>query len=230
MYSISEIERNLLVSANTNNGKPWMLTASGNTLFFDNPQLDQISLFDFCHHLGNICRYTGAVSRFYSVAQHLLLSAAIAQQAMNQEAAIDRHSVEYFDQLLAVILHDAEEAYVNDLSSPLKRAISPSKYKWIAVAIRQKVYEKYGVDWRYHNDTVKHADLNALIVERAILMPQSNAWPKMPRDRLFCTHLPYMSPAEASEHLEVQIKDLIQKRDAAKAEERRAAADRSPTA
>lgn len=229
MYSIKEIEANLFKCGSTNKGKPWMLTVSGNTVSFDDPQLDQINLFDICHHLGRINRFTGAIDReSYSVAQHLLLSTVIAKDVLDREESVNRHSVEYFDQLLAVALHDAEEAYVNDLSSPLKRAISPSTYKWIAVNLRQKVYEKFGVDWAYHNELVKLADLNALVIERAIMLPESLAWPKMSKVRMLVTDLPLMSSVESQEHLENLISQLVDARDVAKEAERAAAAG-SPT-
>jgi len=210
------------ISGTVDPGSPWTLVFSGNKVDLLDPQFEQILLSDICHHLARINRFTGAINRHcYSVAQHLLVATAIAHHELNAEAAVDRTTVEYYDQLLAVALHDAEEYVFDDLSSPVKAAIAPSKYKWVATNLRNKIYEKFGVDWAYHNDTVKHADLNALMIERYNLMPNSPHWPKVDPARLYFRHLPVMNPDEAADALQLLIEDLIVRRDRARLQEKR---------
>lgn len=157
---------------------PWMLTASGLKLYFLDPKPEAINLLDVSHHLGNLCRFTGAMHQFYSIAQHSVLVAQLVKVALDDEG-VDRDSVEYWDQILAALFHDGEEAYVNDLSSPLKMAIR-GKYEWIATAIRRILFENYGVDWQYYNKTVKDADNIAILIERFHFMPQHSDWPGDP--------------------------------------------------
>lgn len=84
-----------------------METYSGKYVDLLNPEPDQICLADLAVHLSNICRFGGAVSRFYSVAEH---SVRVAD-------ALPDHLKIYG------LLHDAHEAYTNDLTAPMKRAL-----------------------------------------------------------------------------------------------------------
>ena len=59
---------------------------------------------DIVHHLSNLCRFTGAVSEPYTVAQHSILVAGICPEPLK----------------LAGLLHDAAEAYLGDMCHPTK--------------------------------------------------------------------------------------------------------------
>lgn len=82
----------------------WMQTYTGRKFFPMQPQVDDIDITDIAHALGNLCRYNGHVDRFYSVAQHCVL----VSEHVDAEHA------------LWGLLHDAGEAYVGDMVSPLK--------------------------------------------------------------------------------------------------------------
>ncbi len=163
----------------------WMLTASGIMVNFLDPQTHNFILKDITNHTSKICRFTGATSDFYSVAQHSVFVGLLIQQGLDKEGA-DKAKAEYWDQILAGLLHDAEEAYTHDLSSPLKCCIR-GRYNWIATGIRRKIFERYGVDWGYYNEIVKAADNVAIEVERFYLMPYNSLWPK-------ALHMPYPRP------------------------------------
>lgn len=62
---------------------------------------------DIAHALANICRWTGHTSRFYSVAEHCIRAAAIAPPECK----------------LHVLMHDATEAYLGDVATPLKMLV-----------------------------------------------------------------------------------------------------------
>jgi len=62
---------------------------------------------DIAHALANICRWTGHTSRFYSVAEHCIRAAAIAPPECK----------------LHVLMHDAAEAYLGDVATPLKNLL-----------------------------------------------------------------------------------------------------------
>lgn len=147
----------------------WTLTASGLKLVYLRPEIESICLPDIAYHLSQLCRFTGATTQFYSVAQHSVLVGSLAKQILDDEG-VSNQTVEYWDQILAALLHDAEEAYINDLASPLK-ACMRGKYAWIATGIQRKIFERYGIDWAYHNSTVKAADNKAVLIERYYLMP-----------------------------------------------------------
>lgn len=95
-----------------------MITASGAEYHLAGPgslapDARPVCIEDIAHHLSMINRFTGATSRPYSVAEHSLLCADIAQR-MNLSAAIQ----------LCMLMHDAHEAYTTDLSSPAKIAVN----------------------------------------------------------------------------------------------------------
>jgi hypothetical protein len=68
-----------------------------------------IAIKDVAHHLAHLCRYTGACPHFYSVAQHSVLVSKYLREA---GASVELQ--------MAGLLHDAGEAYFNDLASPVK--------------------------------------------------------------------------------------------------------------
>lgn len=79
-------------------------TWSGGTFHPLMPQPDEIKIHDIAHALSNICRFTGHVDQFYSVAQHSIL---VSEQVSPEHA-------------LCALLHDASEAYLSDIAKPVK--------------------------------------------------------------------------------------------------------------
>lgn len=87
----------------------WMHTYSGHRFSFTHPSPDQVHIEDVAHHLAIINRYTGATREPYSVAQHSVLVAGVLEHAGHPPAI-----------QFAGLMHDATEAYVNDLNRPAK--------------------------------------------------------------------------------------------------------------
>lgn len=79
-------------------------TVSGKRIDLLNPDLSMIDIEDIAHHLALINRYSGATPLPYSVAQH---SVYVAQSSKN----------------LGGLLHDAHEAYIGDVTTPVKDAM-----------------------------------------------------------------------------------------------------------
>lgn len=88
----------------------YITTVSGKHFDPIKPDEKLIDIDDIGHALALICRGNGHVSHFYSVAQH---SIACAIEAKNRG---------YKDELaLAALLHDASEAYLSDVTRPVKK-------------------------------------------------------------------------------------------------------------
>jgi 5'-deoxynucleotidase YfbR-like HD superfamily hydrolase len=87
----------------------YIITRTGQQFDFDAFTSDDIRIEDVAAALSKLCRFTGHTTKFYSVAEHSLLVA--------QLVGLNGGSIR--DQLWG-LLHDAPEAYVGDMSTPLK--------------------------------------------------------------------------------------------------------------
>jgi len=87
-----------------------ILTYTGKYIDLEDPEIEKLDLRDIAHALSNIARFTGHTDKFYSVAQHSVL-ASRAGRVHGDKAA------------LSLLFHDAHEAYLGDVSHPLKRLI-----------------------------------------------------------------------------------------------------------
>lgn len=194
----------------------WLLTASGRKLIYLRPEVESICLADIAQCLSMLCRFTGATTQFYSVAQHSILVGQLVKQILDYEC-VDNQTVEYWDQILAALFHDAEESYINDLASPLKACMG-GRYRWIASGIQRKIFERYGVDWAYHNATVKEGDNKALLIERFYLMPDHPGWPKVAASEMAYGKPRSMEHEEAREAFLETVKATLKVRNALRRE------------
>lgn len=98
---------------------------------------EDICIEDIAHHLSNLCRYTGACPSFYSVAQHsVLVSRQMAGGLPGLSATLE----------MAGLLHDAAEAYFNDLASPVKHDPRMAFYREAEHATGRLIFQVFGLD------------------------------------------------------------------------------------
>jgi 5'-deoxynucleotidase YfbR-like HD superfamily hydrolase len=136
----------------------WIQTHSGKRFDLMAPTPDMVELHDIATALSNLCRFTGHVREFYSVAQHSVFVSLIVSR----------------EQALFGLLHDATEAYVGDVARPLK-ALLPD-YKQIEARVWRAVAAKFGISEKIPFE-VKHADNIALMTERRdLLTPSTLRW------------------------------------------------------
>lgn len=127
------------------------LTLTGRTIELLNPKQSDIQIEDIANGLSLECRFGKQISRFYSVAQHSLLVAALCPLDLKREA----------------LLHDASEAYLGDVSSPLK-ALLALTYKPIEYNFELVIFEKYGLNISRLPE-VKKYDIMAYEMEKDFL-------------------------------------------------------------
>ncbi len=94
------------------------------------PEKDAVCIEDIAHALSLMVRANGHFPEFYSVAQHSLLC------AQNCEANNGTKREQ-----LACLLHDASEAYLSDITRPVKSNLS--EYKNMESRLQDAVYERF---------------------------------------------------------------------------------------
>lgn len=94
------------------------------------PEEKDILIEDIAHALSLMCRANGHFKEFYSVGQHCIYCCeeAIKRGYSNTVA-------------LACLLHDASEAYLADITRPVKRNLK--NYLEIEAVLQNTIYEKY---------------------------------------------------------------------------------------
>jgi 5'-nucleotidase len=155
----------------------WIQTFTGLVMYPLDPRPEELCIEDIAHHLSNLCRFTGAVREFYSVADH---SVRVSYACDPRDA-------------LWGLLHDAPEAYLADMSRPVKR-YSPfgATYQKIEERLMVVIAEKFnlppvegqtlqGAHWKLARHipptSVKRADTVLLMTEKRDLMHGCNkAW------------------------------------------------------
>lgn len=162
----------------------WIQTFTGRRFDVLEPTLDSIHLADIAHSLSMQCRFTGHTTAYFSVGEHSIVAAVMALE-LGFDAEVQ----------LACLLHDASEAYLTDLSRPVKRH-SPvgAAYRPIEAKIQRLINTKYGLEPDAHDDPrVVEIDARMLATEYRQLMQQDApgcVWSEMPEpfpQTLFCT-------------------------------------------
>lgn len=150
----------------------WLQTYTGVAYWPLDPRADEVRIEDIAHALSQLCRYTGHCKRFYSVAEH---SIHVSRLVPPEHA-------------LTGLLHDATEAYINDLNRPLKYQLPQYRQvediNWLVMA------EKFGLPVEMP-PCVKQADGAMLWAERRALfmtdaplawgmgVPEPNPYPEL---------------------------------------------------
>ena len=145
-------------------------TYSGKMFDILNPEPSNICIEDIFHALSNVCRFTGHSTPFYSVADHCVNVCKYLRDRGKKETKQSR------ELLLFGLLHDASEAYIGDVSTPLK--ILLPTYKMIEGRIQEAIFFKFvgRLPTSSEENVIKLADTRMLIIEKNILFEHKIKW------------------------------------------------------
>lgn len=157
-------------------------TASGVEFDPFNPEAERVIPADLAHALANKCRFTGHTEWHYSVAQHCVLAA---------ELAVSRGYSKEIAQW--ALLHDATEAYLPDVASPLKKllavwidhpVVGPDvvSFKVMENRLAAAIATRFGLPSEEPHE-VKVLDGAMYRLERDVLMPHTQWYTAPPPDR-----------------------------------------------
>lgn len=134
-----------------NGNDPYIMTHSGQRLYYAYPERFEYSLKDIGHALSNLCRYAGQ-GGWFSVAQHCLYVAELLEPR---------------DKLRG-LLHDASEAFMVDVPGPLKHMDFMSGYRELEERVTLAINEQFGLS------PDGEADLRVKSVDVAVRWPEAN--------------------------------------------------------
>jgi hypothetical protein len=179
----------------------WAQTWSGAAVDLLAPDPATIRLADIAWSLSRLPRFLGHTrgGMPYSVAQHSVLCESLVPAGVQPAAK------------LAVLLHDAHEAYTGDIPTPLKTALAELRRVWggdcdplrvVQDRLQDAIETAFGFDeitWCGDTDAITHkADRLALAIEKRDLMgPAPRPWGDLPSPAGQCLIIP--RSAEAAE-------------------------------
>ncbi len=141
------------------NEDPCIEVFSGEKFHLLSPWDSVVDVVDIAHSLSQLCRFAGHTSQFYSVAEHSVRVSDIVPQ----------------EQKMAALFHDAAEAYIGDISRPLKLVLAGSWLGIIEDRIRAEICVQLHI-FPMADTRVKWADNVLLYTEGRDLMNNSSQW------------------------------------------------------
>lgn len=151
---------------------PTILLHSGCYLDFEAPGAGLFTIEDIAHGLSMTCRFAGQCSRFYSVAQHCVHLSEIVPP----------------DHAYQGLMHDAAEAFVGDMTKPLKDMLP--EFSVIEERVEAEIFNRFNVETPFP-PTIKEADIVMLVTEQYQLMKNRDDWEycrgRKPLDRVLPT-------------------------------------------
>lgn len=108
----------------------YISTYSGKYFDPEKPGMEDIDINDIAHALSMLARANGHFEDFFSVGAHSV-NCALESMARGNSPKVS----------LACLLHDGAEAYIGDMTRPLK--IRFPKFKEIEVALQNAIFQKY---------------------------------------------------------------------------------------
>lgn len=169
---------------------PTILLHSGHYFDLLDPENSDFTIEDIAHGLSMTCRFTGQCSRFYSVAEHSVHMSRVVPAEHAYEA----------------LMHDAAEAFIGDVSKPLKDLLP--EYRAIEKRIEAAVFARFGVRQPMPL-CIKDFDIRMLATEQRQIMRNNDGWDYTRGRDVLPIELDGWSPTEARDRFLGRFRELI---------------------
>lgn len=167
----------------------WLETYNQNFFFYLEKNPENIDIIDIAHGLSNICRFTGQVKEFYSVAQHSCIICDYAPEHLK----------------LIGLLHDGAEAYISDIPRPVKGLIP--QIKDLEITIQMQIAERFKLIFPYSSQ-IEILDSQLMLTEADQLFNHKISWSVEGLDPLDVIIEECWTPPKAKEEFLKRFKDL----------------------
>jgi hypothetical protein len=169
---------------------PTILLHSGEYFDFVEPHKSAFTIDDIAHGLSNVCRFAGQSERFYSVAEH---SIYVSQIVPPRDA-------------LAALMHDAAEAFIGDVSKPLKGLLP--EYKAIEDRVEAAIFERFNIPLPLPK-SVKWADITMLATEKFHVMRNHDDWDYTAGRKMIDMNIECWLPSVAKHQFLCRFNELV---------------------
>jgi 5'-deoxynucleotidase YfbR-like HD superfamily hydrolase len=147
----------------------WYNTNGGRKFYVLDPRVEDVDISDIAHALSWKYRFGGHLDRPFSVAQHSLAVARIVKPEYAFEA----------------LLHDASEAYLPDVLSPIKKAIL--NFKEIEDRVESSIHQRFRLPFPLTDEAkfcIKKVDWVSVLIEHELFFDnQQNKWEQVPFEK-----------------------------------------------
>ena len=152
----------------------WIQTYSGLQFWPLDARAEEVNVEDIAHSLSMLCRFNGHMEKFYSVAEH---SVYVSQLAAKENR-------------LWGLMHDAAEAYLSDIPSPVK--IHLEQFKTMEDNLLSVICSRFNLNSDMPPE-IKNIDMVLLATEKKVLMKKEpGSWGVLPEpsDKITIAALP----------------------------------------
>lgn len=135
--------------------KDCIRTYTGTYVNLKSPESTDIFAADIAIGLARECRFGNHTKRIYSVAEHSIWCMQKAEELYPADTAFH----------FACLMHDAHEAYLKDLPTPVAKCFGESfKEEWdgLKVVIQEAINMRFGIRYGHNNPRVMQIDKLAL--------------------------------------------------------------------
>ena len=192
----------------------WIETRTGVHFRVSYPHVEELRIEDISRALSNLCRFTGHCRHHYSIAQHSVYCAKVADAMLRLKEPAERIGVAEYNKALemrhglgsndldehcrrvmrTLLLHDATEAYLNDIASPIKKMPEFAGYRKLEARLEQAVAKRFDLIYPFP-PIVQEIDHRMLFTEARDLGLHTDEWGW--RREPYSWHTEHWTPDEA---------------------------------